>query len=142
MEQYRKRFGSSVAEQQCKRKKKRNAQKELNRKAKKSKEQILVPTSSEKEPNKEEEERSEFSIRVYSVCRRYTLAANENHMVLIFESTGISVAVYVVDQLVLLTVKVLTLTTKYEFPFSFCYRIIIQGDKIHPLILLWAQIIL
>ena len=63
MEQCRKRFGSSVAEQQCKRKKKRNAQKELKRKAKKSKEQIHVPTSSEKEPiaNKEEEERSEYT---------------------------------------------------------------------------------
>lgn len=58
MEQCRKRFGRSVAEQQCKRKKKRNAQKELKRKAKKSKEQIHVPTNSEKEPNKEEEERS------------------------------------------------------------------------------------
>ena len=34
VEQCRKRFGSSVAEQQCKRKKKRNAQKELKRKAK------------------------------------------------------------------------------------------------------------
>ena len=37
MEQCRKRFGSSVAEQQCKRKKKSNAQKELKRKAKKGK---------------------------------------------------------------------------------------------------------
>ena len=54
-----KRFGSSVAEQQCKRKKKRNfAQKELKRKAKKGKEQVHVPACSEKEPNKEEEERS------------------------------------------------------------------------------------
>ena len=35
VEQCRKRFGSSVAEQQCKRKKKRNAQKVLKRKAKK-----------------------------------------------------------------------------------------------------------
>ena len=52
-----KRFGSSVAEQQCKRKKKRNAQKE-NGKQKKGKEQVHVPTYSEKEPNKEEEERS------------------------------------------------------------------------------------
>ena len=58
MEQCRKRFGNSVAEQQCKRKKKRNTQKELKRKAKKSKEQVHVPTCSEKEPNKEEEERS------------------------------------------------------------------------------------
>ena len=58
MEQCRKRFGSSVAEQQCKRKKKRNAQKELKRKAKKGKEQVHVPTCSEKEPNKVEEERS------------------------------------------------------------------------------------
>jgi len=60
VEQCRKRFGSSVAEQQCKRKKKRNAQKELKRKAKKGKEQLQVhvPTCSEKEPNKEEEERS------------------------------------------------------------------------------------
>ena len=54
MEQCRKRFGSSVAEQQCKRKKKRNAQKELNSKARKGKEQVHVPTCSEKEPNKEE----------------------------------------------------------------------------------------
>ena len=58
MEQCRKRFGSSVADQQCKRKKKRNAQKELKRKPKKGKEQVHVPTCSEKEPNKEEEERS------------------------------------------------------------------------------------
>ena len=58
MEQCRKRFGSSVADQQCKRKKKRKAQKELKRKAKKGKEQVHVPTCSEKEPNKEEEERS------------------------------------------------------------------------------------
>ena len=59
MEQCRKSFGSSVAEQQCKRKKKRNAQKELKRKAKKGKDQQLhVPTSSENEPNKKEEEGS------------------------------------------------------------------------------------
>ena len=60
VEQCRKRFGSSVAEQQCKRKKKRNAQKELKRKAKKGKEEVQVPPtcSSEKEPNEEEEERS------------------------------------------------------------------------------------
>ena len=58
MEQCRKRFGGSVAKQQCKRKKKRNAQKELKRKAKKGKEQVYVPTCSEKETNKEEEERS------------------------------------------------------------------------------------
>ena len=43
---------------QLKRKKKRNAQKELKRKAKKGKEQAHVPTCREKEPNKEEEERS------------------------------------------------------------------------------------
>ena len=58
MEQCRKRFDSSVAEQQCKRKKKRKAQKELKRKAKKGKEQVHAPTCSEKEPNKQEEERS------------------------------------------------------------------------------------
>ena len=58
VEKCRKRFGSSVAEQQCKRKKKRNAQKELKSKTKKGKEQVHVPTCSEKEPNKEEEERS------------------------------------------------------------------------------------
>ena len=57
VEQCRKRFGSSVAEQQCKRKKKRNG-KELKRKAENSKEQVHVPTCSEKEPNKEKEERS------------------------------------------------------------------------------------
>ena len=39
------------------RKKKRNSQKELKRKAKKGKEQEHVPACSEKEPNKEEEER-------------------------------------------------------------------------------------
>ena len=60
-----------------------------------------------------------------------------------FLSTGSSVAVYVVDQLMLVTVKVLTLTTMFEGrTCSVCYRIIIQGDKIHPLILLWAQIVL
>lgn len=37
VEQCRKKFGSTVAEQQCKRKKKRNEQKELKRKAKKGK---------------------------------------------------------------------------------------------------------
>ena len=38
--------------------KKRNAQKELKLKVKKGKEQVHVPTCSEKEPNKEEQERS------------------------------------------------------------------------------------
>ena len=58
VEQCRKKFGSTVADQQCKRKKKRNAQKELRRKEKKGKKQVRVPTCSEKEPNKEELERS------------------------------------------------------------------------------------
>ena len=66
VEQCKKRFGSSVAEQQCKRKKKRNAQKEQKRKAKKGKEQVHASTSSEKEPNKEEEERS--VIDEWSTC--------------------------------------------------------------------------
>ena len=41
-----------------KRKKKRNAQKKLKRKAKKGKEQVHVPTCSEKELKQVEEERS------------------------------------------------------------------------------------
>lgn len=62
VEQCRKRFGSSVAEQQCKRKKKRNAQKELKTKAKKNKEQVHLPTSREKEPNEEEQGEQESSV--------------------------------------------------------------------------------
>ena len=62
VEQCRKRFGSSVAEQQCKRKNKRNAQKELKRKAKKNKEQVHLLTSSEKEQNEEEQGEQKRSV--------------------------------------------------------------------------------
>ena len=62
MEQCRKGFGGSVAEQQCKRKNKRNAQKELKRKAKKNKEQVHLLSSSEKEQNEEEQGEQKRSV--------------------------------------------------------------------------------
>ena len=75
----------------------------------------------------------------YALFVADSLAANENHtwwLLIFVKSTRGSVAVYVVDSLTLVTVKVLTLPLHVKLcTFSLYYRILIHGDKTHPLII-------